>query len=152
MCVCLCVCVCAACLCMFAYMCMCVCIVFVHVCMHVCVCADRHTKCKVTTVAFQSKFDVGIFVLPWIYHFVTSAVKCQSQRREFSEARKEDMRVWSHCQIQCLHNRSLGAVWKSRWSSWAPVPNKPMVSVDIKQHSTKSVCIPSLTTTRKLRR
>ena len=34
--------------------------------------------------------------------------------------------------------QSSGAVWKSRWPSWAPVPNKPMVSVDIKQHSTNS--------------
>ena len=25
---------------------------------------------------------------------------------------------------------------KSRWPSWAAVPNKPMVSVDVKQHST----------------
>ena len=32
--------------------------------------------------------------------------------------------------------QSSGAVWKSRWPSWAPVPNKPMVSVDIKQHWT----------------
>ena len=23
---------------------------------------------------------------------------------------------------------------KSRWTSWAPVPNKPTVSVDVKQH------------------
>ena len=30
--------------------------------------------------------------------------------------------------------RSSGAVWKSRWTSWAPVPNKPTVSVDVKQH------------------
>ena len=29
---------------------------------------------------------------------------------------------------------SSGAVRKSRWTSWAPVPNKPMVSVDVKQH------------------
>ena len=27
-----------------------------------------------------------------------------------------------------------GAVWKSRWTSWAPVPNKPTISVDVKQH------------------
>ena len=27
-----------------------------------------------------------------------------------------------------------GAVWKSRWPSCAPVPNKPTVSVDVKQH------------------
>ena len=27
-----------------------------------------------------------------------------------------------------------GAVWKSRWTSWAPVPNKLTVSVDVKQH------------------
>ena len=25
------------------------------------------------------------------------------------------------------------AVWKSRWPSWAPVPNKPTVSADVKQ-------------------
>ena len=30
--------------------------------------------------------------------------------------------------------QSSGAVWKSRWTSWAPVPNKPAVSVDVKQH------------------
>ena len=33
--------------------------------------------------------------------------------------------------------QSSGAVWKSRWPSWVPVPNKPTVSVDVKQHSTK---------------
>ena len=32
--------------------------------------------------------------------------------------------------------QSSGAVWKSRWPSWAPVPNKPTVSVDVKQHWT----------------
>ena len=31
-------------------------------------------------------------------------------------------------------SQSSGAVWKSRWASWAPVPNKPTVSVDVKQH------------------
>ena len=31
-------------------------------------------------------------------------------------------------------NQSSGAVWKSRWTSWAPVPNKPTVSVGVKQH------------------
>ena len=29
-------------------------------------------------------------------------------------------------------------MWKSRWPSWASVPNKPKVSVDVKQHSTKT--------------
>ena len=33
---------------------------------------------------------------------------------------------------------SSGAVRKSRWPSWAPVPKKPTVSVDVKQHSIKS--------------
>ena len=33
-----------------------------------------------------------------------------------------------------LHNTP---AWKSRWTSWAPVPNKPMVSVNIKQHFNK---------------
>ena len=31
-------------------------------------------------------------------------------------------------------HQSSGAVWVSRWTSWAPVPNKPTVSVDVKQH------------------
>ena len=35
--------------------------------------------------------------------------------------------------------QSSGAVWKSRWTSWAPVPNKPTVSVDVKQHFNKAV-------------
>ena len=37
------------------------------------------------------------------------------------------VRIWSE-------NQSSGAVWKSRWTSWAPVPNKPTVSMDVKQH------------------
>ena len=37
--------------------------------------------------------------------------------------------------IHCYHQSS-GAVSKSRWPSRAPVPNKPTVSVDVKQHST----------------
>ena len=30
--------------------------------------------------------------------------------------------------------QSSGAVWKWRWTSWAPFPNKPTVSVDLLQH------------------
>ena len=30
--------------------------------------------------------------------------------------------------------QSSGAVRRSRWTSWAPVPSKPTVSVDVKQH------------------
>ena len=33
---------------------------------------------------------------------------------------------------RCFELRS--CVWKLRWMSWAPVPNKPPVSVDVKQH------------------
>ena len=33
-------------------------------------------------------------------------------------------------------HQSLGAVWQSRWTSWAPVPNKPTVFEDVNQHST----------------
>ena len=36
--------------------------------------------------------------------------------------------------VYLLNSQSSGAVWKSRWPSWAPVPNKPMFSVDVKQH------------------
>ena len=36
--------------------------------------------------------------------------------------------------VPSLVARSSGAVWKSRWTSWAPVLNKPTVSVDVKQH------------------
>jgi len=39
--------------------------------------------------------------------------------------------------------QSSGGVWKSRWPSWAPVPNKPTVSVDVKQRSTNKKYINS---------
>ena len=53
--------------------------------------------------------------------------------------------TWRHAckyKVHKLHYRymyaqSSGAVWKSRWPSWAPVPNKPTVSVDVKQHPNK---------------
>ena len=38
-----------------------------------------------------------------------------------------------------LDCQSSGAVWKSRWPSWAPVPNKPTVSVDVKQHFNNNI-------------
>ena len=37
-----------------------------------------------------------------------------------------------------------GAVWESRWQSWAPVPNKPTVSVDVKQHFIIVSCLQEL--------
>ena len=40
--------------------------------------------------------------------------------------------------------QSAGAVRKSRWTSWAPVPNKPTVSVDIKQHFNQHVHVHGL--------
>jgi len=33
-----------------------------------------------------------------------------------------------------IESQSSGGVWKSRWTSWAPIPSKPTVSVDVKQH------------------
>ena len=42
--------------------------------------------------------------------------------------------------------QSSGGVWKSRCPSWAPVPNTPTVSVDVKQHFniTKHFHLPAL--------
>ena len=37
-------------------------------------------------------------------------------------------------QVSLIHSASSGGVWKSRWTSWAPVLHKPTVSVDVKQH------------------
>ena len=42
--------------------------------------------------------------------------------------------VKHHVYLLNWFHQSPGAVWKSRWPSWAPVPNKPLVSVDVKQH------------------
>ena len=39
--------------------------------------------------------------------------------------------VKSGMDMSCARQSS-GGVWKSRWPSWAPVPNKPTVSVDVK--------------------
>ena len=46
---------------------------------------------------------------------------------------KSIIRLWFYSLSQ-----SSGAVWKSRWPSWVPVPNKPTVSVDVKQLSAKN--------------
>ena len=45
-------------------------------------------------------------------------------------------RLWRNSPLShtSIHPQSSGAVWKSRWPSWAPIPNKPTVSVDVKQH------------------
>ena len=43
--------------------------------------------------------------------------------------------------ILLLTWQSSEAVWKSRWPSWAPVPNKPTVSVDVKQHFNQSTML-----------
>ena len=40
----------------------------------------------------------------------------------------------SQCMIWPIWVWEICFVWKSRWTSWAPVPNKPTVSVDVKQH------------------
>ena len=36
---------------------------------------------------------------------------------------------------------SSGAVRKLRWTSWAPIPNKPTVCVDVKQHFKRPLCV-----------
>ena len=42
--------------------------------------------------------------------------------------------LYKSCYYNHYFLQSSGAVWKSRRPSWAPVPNKPTVSVDVKQH------------------
>ena len=39
--------------------------------------------------------------------------------------------IWSEARL--ADPQSSGAVWKSKWPSWAPVPNKPTISMDVKQ-------------------
>ena len=68
----------------------------------------------------------------------------------------------SKYRVHTLHQRYISklqgsgaAVWKWRWPSWAPVPNKPTVFVDVKQHfnnnincakgtSSGGVCVPCI--------
>ena len=37
--------------------------------------------------------------------------------------------------------QSSGAVCKPRWTSWAPVSNKPMVSVDVSNTQPTNTCV-----------
>ena len=62
-------------------------------------------------------------------------------------------RIWRKVPENCARSVDKGltllllssrAVWKSRWPSWAPVPNKPTVSVDVKQHFNNCPVFPSL--------
>ena len=43
-----------------------------------------------------------------------------------------------------IMSQGSGAVWKSRWTSWAPIPDKPMVSVDVKQRFNQLLYVPAL--------
>ena len=47
----------------------------------------------------------------------------------------------------CVPQQSSAAVWKSRGTFWAPVPNKPTVSVDVTQHFNNNNNVPQLRTT-----
>ena len=49
--------------------------------------------------------------------------------------RKKDIRTCISAFLNALNpTQNTRAVWKSRWPSWAPIPNKSMVSMDVKQH------------------
>ena len=57
-----------------------------------------------------------------------------------------DLTVLQVLDIQPSMYIELRSCVKSRWPSWAPVPNKPTVSVDVKQHSTNSkLCFVKMT-------
>ena len=62
------------------------------------------------------------------WHLPLTSLKTLLHEPFRSYGLRRTVRIWI--------SRSSGVVWKSRWPSWAPVPNKPTVSVDVKQHST----------------
>ena len=59
-----------------------------------------------------------------IYNYTTYQFPATEQEQEPYQKSLSLNKIW----------QSSGAV--SRWPSWAPVPNKPTVCVDVKQHST----------------
>ena len=70
-------------------------------------------------------------------HGATSTSTAQADQR--GNVRRRSSKRWPFnttavcCSVQSSVQNS-GAVWNSRWPSWAPVRNKPTVSVDVKQH------------------
>ena len=46
---------------------------------------------------------------------------------------------WFYSKMGSSVSQTSGAVWKWRWPSWAPIPNEPTVSVDLKQHFNQPV-------------
>ena len=77
-------------------------------------------------VSVDVKHHVYLHVLGFAaaLRFLRSQLLCGKKKRKEKKKRGEGER----------EKQSPGAVWKSRWTSWAPVPNKAMVSVDVKQH------------------
>ena len=77
---------------------------------------------------------------------------CESFRRHLQDTqcrcRLDTTEAENRSSVKCFHidcclgllkqltrlSRAQELCWKSRWPSWAPVPNKPTVSVDVKQH------------------
>ena len=62
-----------------------------------------------------------------IYNYTTYQFPATEQEQEPYQKSLSLNKIW----------QSSGAV--SRWPSWAPVPNKPTVCVDVKQHSTNKI-------------
>ena len=51
--------------------------------------------------------------------------------------RQKDVRTCIRAFLKALNpTQNTRAAWKSRWPSWAPIPNKSTVSVVVKRHST----------------
>ena len=69
-----------------------------------------------------------------VIYSVTSTWNCL-YKHTYSYAHPAGSMLPLNKYLSRLKRQSSGAVWKSRWPSWVPVPNKPTVSVDIKQHS-----------------
>ena len=63
-----------------------------------------------------------------------------SEKQKLAQFWNPGVRSWSCCYYKYWDYppQSSVAVWQSRWTSWAPVPNKPTVSVDVNQHPTNN--------------
>ena len=82
------------------------------------------------------------FLNQWNWYFwitlTRSLVSCQCSLSYVGKLKSCVMGIQSACVRVMLRDQDLCET-ESRWMSWAPVPNKPAVSVDVKNHSANHV-------------
>ena len=131
----------------------------IHKCTHTCMGLHAHANAKserkrAKTGLYISQLHSGskhthkcthMYTCMKLHAHTNMHMRTQKAREKMSKDRTVHFSAAFRIQIQkvrknAIYYQSSGAVWKSRWSSLAPVPIKPTVSVWLPIYNDKTFC------------